>query len=74
MGACTFCVPKGRCRAGRRREARARSLAGIYWDVTEARENERELALERHRMNFLMENVPDKIYFQRHQRPLRAHQ
>jgi PAS domain S-box-containing protein len=38
-------------------------MAGICWDVTEARENERELALERHRMNFLMENAPDKIYF-----------
>jgi len=38
-------------------------MAGICWDVTEAREKEQELALERHRMRFFVENVPDKIYF-----------
>jgi PAS domain S-box-containing protein len=38
-------------------------MAGICWDVTAAKEQEQEFALERHRMNFLMENIPAKIYF-----------
>ena len=38
-------------------------MAGICWDITEAREKEREGAMERHRMSFFMENIPDKVYF-----------
>ena len=38
-------------------------MAGICWDVTEAKEKEKELAQDRHLMNFLMENCPGKIYF-----------
>jgi PAS domain S-box-containing protein len=38
-------------------------MAGICWDITDSKKKERELALERHLMSFLMEHVSDKIYF-----------
>jgi two-component system, sensor histidine kinase and response regulator len=38
-------------------------VQGIFWDVTERRKMEEELAYERDLLRELLENIPDSIYF-----------
>jgi two-component system, sensor histidine kinase and response regulator len=38
-------------------------VQGIFWDVTERRKMEEELAYERDLLRQLLENIPDSIYF-----------